>query len=205
MERFLTMATEEDRNIDSLVSIICKDALERRNFKSKCEEFLTKVSVPASWPEGNAYRLHQGNPTYRYRKKLLSNFIQKRSSEGFTVKSSTTKQFFDELQEFSALSESNDSFSEFWSSERPALIDLFEQNIKLCGPVVRKFDTELKVSVLLKTRGHSRQDGNLSFTEHIIDLQNEFKEDYQIKVGDIVEATKCRRNDRVAFEPEVIK
>lgn len=205
MERFLTMATEEDGNIDSLVSIICKDVLERRNFKSKCEEFLTKVSVPASWPEGNAYRLHQGNPTYRYRKKLLSNFIQKRSSEGFTVKSSTTKQFFDELQEFSALSESNDSFSEFWSSERPALIDLFEQNIKLCGPVVRKFDTELKVSVLLKTRGHSRQDGNLSFTEHIIDLQNEFKEDYQIKVGDIVEATKCRRNDRVAFEPEVIK
>ena len=205
MERFLTMATEEDRNIDSLVSIICKDALERRNFKSKCKEFLTKVSVPASWPEGNAYRLHQGNPTYRYRKKLLSNFIQKKSSEGFTVKSSTTKQFFDELQEFSALSESNDSFSEFWSSERPALIDLFEQNIKLCGPVVRKFDTELKASVLLKTRSHSRQDDNLSFTEHIIDLQNEFKEDYRIKVGDIVEATKCRRNDRVAFEPEVIK
>ena len=199
------MAAEEDGNIDSLVSSICKDVLERRNFKSKCEEFLTKVSVPASWPEGNAYRLHQGNPTYRYRKKLLSNFIQKRSSEGFTVKSSTTKQFFDELQEFSALSESNDSFSEFWSSERPALIDLFEQNIKLCGPVVRKFDTELKASVLLKTRSHSRQDDNLSFTEHIIDLQNEFKEDYRIKVGDIVEATKCRRNDRVAFEPEVIK
>lgn len=205
MERFLTMATEEDGSIDSLVSIICKDVLERRNFRSKCEEFLTKVSVPASWPEGNAYRLHQGNPTYKYRKKLLSNFIQKRSSEGFTVKSSTTKQFFDELQEFSALSESNDSFSEFWSSERPALIDLFEQNIKLCGPVVRKFVTELKVSVLLKTRGHSRKDDNLSFTEHIIDLQNEFKEDYRIKVGDIVEATKCRRNDRVAFEPEVIK
>lgn len=205
MERFLTMATEEDRNIDSLVSIICKDVLERRNFKSKCEEFLTKVSVPASWPEGNAYRLHQRNPTYRYRKKLLSNFIQKRVSEGFTVKSSTTKQFFDELQAFSELSESNDSFSEFWSSERPALIDLFEQNIKLCGPVVRKFDTELKASVLLKTRSHSRQDDNLSFTEYIIDLQNEFKEDYRIKVGDIVEATKCRRNDRVAFEPEVIK
>lgn len=35
------MATEEGGNIDSLVSIICKDALERRNFKSKCEEFLT--------------------------------------------------------------------------------------------------------------------------------------------------------------------
>ena len=197
------MATEEDGNIDSLVSIICKDVLERRNFKSKCEEFLTKVSVPASW-EGNAYRLHQGNPTYRYRKKLLSNFIRKRVSEGFTVKSGTTKQFFDELQEFSKLSESNDSFSEFWSSERPALIDLFEQNIKLCGPVVRKSDKELKVSVLLKARGRNRQDDNLSLTEHVIDLQNEFEEGYRIKVGDIVEVTKCRRNERVAFEPEVI-
>lgn len=205
MGRFLTMATEEDGNIDSLVSIICKDVLERRNFKSKCEEFLSKVSVPASWLEGNAYRLHQGNPTYRYRKKLLSNFIQNRVLEGFTVKSSTTKQFFDDLQEFSVLSESNDSFSEFWSSERPALIDLFEQNIKLCGPVVRKSDTELKVSVLIKIRGQNRQDDSLSLTEHIIDLQNEFKEDYRIKVGDIVEVTKCRRNERVAFEPEVIK
>ena len=203
MERFLSMATEEDGNIDSLVSIICKDVLERRNFKSKCEEFLTKVSVPASW-EGNAYRLHQGNPTYRYRKKILSNFIHERVSEGFTVKNSTTKQFFDELQEFSKLSESNDSFSEFWSSERPALIDLFEQNIKLCGPVVRKSDRELKVSVLLKARGRNRQDDNLSLTEHVIDLQNEFEEGYRIKVGDIVEVTKCRRNERVAFEPEVI-
>lgn len=205
MERFLTMATEEDGNIDSLVSIICKDVLERRNFKSKCEEFLTKVSVPASWLEGYSYRLHQGNPTYRYRKKLLSNFIQMRVSEGFTVKSSTTKQFFDELQAFSELSESNDSFSEFWSSECPAFIDLFEQNIKLCGPVVRKSDTELKVSVLIKTRGRNRQDDNLSLTEHVIDLQNEFEEGCRIKVGDIVEVTKCGRKEGVAFEPEVIK
>ena len=199
------MATEEDGNIDSLVSIICKDVFELRTFKSKCEEFLTEVSVPASW-EGNAYRLHPGNPTYRYRKKLLSNFIDKRVSEGFTVKSSTTKQFFDELQEFSKLSESNDSFSEFWSSESPALIDLFKQHIKLCGPVVRKSDSELKLSVLIKTGGHKRQDDTL--TEHVIDLQNELEvleEGYRIKVGDIVEVTKCRRNERVAFEPEVIK
>ena len=196
------MATEEDGNIDSLVPIICKDVLERRNFKSKCEEFLTKVSVPDGW-EGNEYRLHQGNPTYRYRKKLLSNFIHMRVSEGFTVKSGTAKQFFDELQEFSESSESDDSFSEFWSSERPALIDLFEQNIKLKGPVVWKSDTELKVSVLIKEGGHSRQVDNFPFTEHVIDLQNEFEDGYRIKVGDIVEVTKCRRNEGVAFEPEV--
>ena len=204
MKSALTMATEEDGSIDSLVSIICKDALECRNFKSKCEEFLTKVSVPAGW-EDTEYRLHQENPTYKYRKKILTNFIRKRVSEGFTVKSGTTKQFLDELQEFSELSESDESFSEFWSSKCPASPDLLQQNIKLCGPVVRKSDTELKASVLIKTKGHYREDGKLSFTEHIIDLQNEFKEGYDINVGDIVEVTNCRRNNEVALEPEVIK
>ena len=204
MERFLTMAAEEHGNIDALVSIICKDALERPKFKSKCEEFLTKVSVPAGW-EGNGYRLHQGNLTYSYRKKLLSNFIHKRVSEGFTVKSGTTKQFFDELLEFSELSESDDSFSEFWSSERPALLDLFEHNIKLCGPVVRKSEMDHKASVLLTTKGHNRQDDNLFLTEHVIDLQIECEEGYDMKVGDIVEVTKCKRNEGVAYEPEVIK
>ena len=60
------------------------------------------------------------------------------------------------------------------------------------------------MSVLLKARGRNRQDDNLSLTEHVIDLQNEFEEGYRIKVGDIVEVTKCKRNERVAFEPEVI-
>jgi len=198
------MAADEEGSINSLVSIICKDALERRNFKIKCEEFLSKVSVPAGW-EGKAYTLHQGNPTYRYRKNLLSNFIHQKASDGFIVKGGTTKQFLDELQEFSNLSESDDSFSEFWSSESPALIDLFEQNIKLFGPVVRKSHTERKVSVLIKTRGRNGQDDNLPFTEHVIDLQNEFEDGYCIKVGDIVEVTKCRRNEGVAFEPEVKK
>ena len=200
------MASEEDGSIDSLVSIICKDPLERRNFKSKCEEFLTKVSVPAGW-EDSEYRLHQENPTYKYRQKILTNFIHKRVSEGFTVKSGTTKQFLDELQEFSELSASDESFSEFWSSKRPASPDLLQQNIKLCGPVVRKSDTELKASVLIKTKGHYREDGKLSFTEHVIDLQNESKEGYDIhlNVGDIVEVAKCRRNNEVALEPEVIK
>lgn len=204
MKSALTMATEEDGSIDSLVSIICKDALERRHFKSKCEEHLTKVSVPAGW-EDKEYRLHQENPTYKYRKKILTNFIHKRVSEGFTVKGGKSEQFLDELQEFSELPESDDNFSEFWSSKRPASPDLLQQNIKLCGPVVWKSDTELKASVLIKTKGHYREHGDLSFTEHIIDLQNEFEEGYDINVGDIIEVTKCRRNEEVAFEPEVLK
>jgi len=87
------MATEEDGHIDSLVSIICKDALDCRNFKSKFEEFLTKVSVPAGWDD-NAYRLHQGNPTYRYHNKLLSKFIHKTVIGGFYSEEQYNKAIF---------------------------------------------------------------------------------------------------------------
>ena len=48
------MAAEGGRNIEDLASSICKDVLELRNFKGKCEEFLTRVSVPAGW-EGMQY------------------------------------------------------------------------------------------------------------------------------------------------------
>lgn len=58
MECFLMMVIEEDRNIDFLVLIICKDVLECCNFKSKCEEFLIKVFVLVSWLEGNVYRFY---------------------------------------------------------------------------------------------------------------------------------------------------
>lgn len=58
MECFLMMVIEEDGNIDFLVLIICKDVLERRNFKSKCEEFLIKVFVLVSWLEGYLYRFY---------------------------------------------------------------------------------------------------------------------------------------------------
>ena len=199
------MATEEGRNIDDLVSSICKDFLERRNFKDKCLEFLTHVSVPNGW-ENIGYRLHQGNPTYKYRKKLLKNFIDKQKSQGFSVTNTTTKQFFEQLQHFSDLAETKDSFSEFCQSGSPGLVDLFEKNVKLCGVVIRKckYDASYKASVLIK-RDNSKQDGRPSLTEHVVDFQNESDGGYNLKVGDIVEVTQCRRKKGVAMEPEVIK
>ncbi len=193
------MATKE---IDDLVASICKDALEIRNFKGKCVEFLTEVAVPAGWKD-TSYRLSQGHPTYKYRKKLLTDFIDKQKSESVTVTGTTTKQFFEQLQQFSELAEANDSFSEFSSPGCPALIDLFEENLKLHGVVVRKSDTKFKASVLIKRKGRGKQHGNLSVTEHVIDLKNESKGGYRFKVGDIVEITKCARKQGVALEPEV--
>lgn len=199
------MATKGGGNIDDLVSSICPDFLERRNLKGKCQEFITKVSVPVGYEDSqreSAYRLHQGHPTYKYRENLLADFIDTKKSEGFALTSSTSRQFFEELQQFSETQESDDCFSEFFYRGCPPLIDLFEQNVKLHGVVVRKSDTSLKASVLIRRKGH----GSLpSLTEHVIDLRNESEGGYCLKVGDIVEITKCRRTEGVALEPEVIK
>lgn len=196
------MATEEGRSIEDLASSICKDVLELRNFKGKCVEFLTEVTVPAGWKD-TPYRLSQGHPTYKYRKKLLTDFIDKQKSEGVTVTGTTTKHFFEQLQEFSELAEASDSFSEFSSPGCPALVDLFEENLKLHGVVVRKSDTKFKASVLIKRKGRGKQRGNLSLTEHVINGKSESEGGYRFKVGDIVEITKCARWQGVALEPEV--
>ena len=204
------MATEESGNIDDLAAIICKDALELRNFKGKCLEFLTKVFVPGDW-EDRSYRLTQEHPTYTYRKKLLTTFIEEQKSKGVMVigtkskTSITTENFFELLEKFSELQETNDSFPEFANPGYPALIDLFDKNLKLQGVVVRKSDTKLCVLIKRELKGGRKQHANSSLTEHIIDVKGEPDGGYCFKVGDIVEVTKCRRKDKVALEPEVIK
>lgn len=201
------METNEGENIGSLASFVCKDALELRSFKDKCEEFLTKVCVPAGW-DGSTYKLCQGQPTYKYRKKLLTNFIDEQKSKGITVKgtksetSITTKEFFEQLKQFSELAEPKDSFSEFSNSGSPDLIDLFEKNFKLRGVVVRKSDTKFKASILIRREGRH---GNLPLSEYIIDVHNESEGGCRFKVGDIVEVTKCTRKQGEVLEPEVIK
>ena len=195
------MATKGGGNIDDLVSSICKDFLELRNFKGKCQQFLSELSVPVGY-EDSTYRLHPEHPTYKHRKNLLADFIDTKKSEGFALTSSTSRQFFEELRQFSETQESDYCFSEFFYHGCPPLIDLFEQNVKLHGVVVRKSDTSLKASVLIRREGHGSL---LSLTEHVIDLRNESEGGYCLKVGDIVEVTKCRRTEGVALEPEVIK
>ena len=204
------MATEESGNIGDLAASICRDALELRNFKDKCVAFLTKVSVPADWND-TSYRLAQGHPTYKYRKRLLTNFIEEQKSKGIVVtgtKSETsimTKEFFEQLEKFLELQEANDSFSEFANPGCPALIDLFDKNLKLQGVVVRKSNTKLCVLIKRELKGGRKQHANSSLTEHIIDLKGEPDGGYCFKVGDIVEVTRCRRKEKVALEPEVIK
>ena len=209
------MATEKDGDIDSLLCRICPDidVFERKKFKDKLVEYLTRVSVPAGW-ETCGYRLSKEHPTYKYHKRLLENFIdkqkledEKQKSAGSTVTKTTAEVFFEQLKQFVKVEEQNDSFSEFCDSRRSALIDLFEENLKPHGVVIRKCTYNAghcKVSVLIEVR-HKAQDGHSALIEHLIDVENESLRGYDLKVGDIVEVTQCRRKEGVAMEPEVIK
>ena len=209
------MATEKDGDIDSLLCRICPDidVFERKKFKDKLVEYLTRVSVPAGW-ETCGYRLSKEHPTYKYHKRLLENFIDKQKLEDEkqkSVSSIVTKTkpevFFEQLKQFVKVEEQNDSFSEFCESRRSALLDLFEKNVKLCGVVIRKCTYNAghcKLSVLIKVP-RKAQNGHSELIEHAIDVKNESLRGYDLKVGDIVEVTQCRRKEGVAMEPEVIK
>ncbi|PFX18911.1 Helicase required for RNAi-mediated heterochromatin assembly 1 [Stylophora pistillata] len=149
-----------------------------------------------------------------YHKRLLENFIEnqkledkKQKSAGSTVTKRTPEVFVQQLRQFVKDAEQNDSFCEFGESERPALIDLLKENLKLCGVVVRKCTYSAhhyKASVLIKENCKA-QDGHSALTEHVIDVENESHRGYDLRVGDIVEVTQCRRKEGVAMEPEVIK
>ena len=200
----MIMAADEDENIDDLVSKVCKDVLKRRSFKEKFQYFLTNVKIPSGW-EGKGYKLQQKHRTYKYRFQLLGNLIDKKKSEGFSLTSTTSEQFFDELKQFSD-THSDETFSDLDYDHRNN-IDLLEQNIKLQGVVVRKSDKW--AYVLIRKEGRSGQGDAGSLSELVVSLRDEGKsgEGFHLKVaeGDIVEVTKCRRRKEMALEPEIIK
>ena len=164
------MATKQDGDMDDLVSRICPniDFFERKKFKHKLLEYLTHVSVPVGW-ETCGYKLSEEHPTYKYRNRLLGNFIEKQKldeekqkSASLIVTKTTPEEFIEQLKQFVKEAEQNDSFSEFCESRSSALIDLFQENFKLCGVVIRKCTYNAghcKASVLIKVR-HKPQDGH---------------------------------------------
>ena len=201
-------------NIDNIVSKICKDKLQCHPVKNQCLNFLSNVEVPFGW-KGEIYKLDQHLPTYKYRLQILRDFVAIKEAEGVFVTSSTSEQFFGELKKFS-LDPINDD-AEFWQHDngqhsRPG-VDLFQQNVKLQGVVVRKSGNWLKASVLVKEEGHGEQRGlgvtrDSLLSELVVSLRHEDQagEEFHLKVsvGDIVEVTKCRRKEGEALEPEVV-
>ena len=205
------MATEVGESIDDLVLRISKDVLQHRQFKEHFQAFLSKVEVPIGWEE-KGYKLGQHHPTHKYRLNILRNFVDIKTSEGFNLTSATSKQFFDELKQFSD-SKIDDNFPDSVHDKRSQHIDLFDQNVKVQGVVVRKSEKIQKASVLIIKDNRSKQRGHASSfslsAELVVNLQDEdgAGEGFPLKVsvGDIVEVTKCRRKEGEAWEPEIIK
>ena len=91
---------------------------------------------------------------------------------------------------------------------------MFLQNVKLQGKAVRKSGKRLTASVLVKKEGRSEQTrlgatSDSMLSELVVSLQGENQpgEEFHLKVsvGEIVivEVTKCTRNERETFEPEI--
>lgn len=199
--------------IDDIVTKICKDKLFESQVRKRCLTFLSNVEVPFGW-KVNSYKLDQDLPTYKYRVQILKAFVERKEVGGkFVTCQSTYEEFFDELKQFS-LDPINDD-DEFWEhyndqNSRPG-VDLFQQNVKLLGVVVRKSEKRLKASVLVKREGCNEQTGETSdsmLSELVVSLQRKDQagEEFHLKVsvGDVVEVTQCRRKEGEALEPEVV-
>ena len=141
---------------------ICKNLLLFRTLEENFRAFLTDVKVPSGFADNdslNDYKLEPHHKTYKFRRKLVKEFIDVKRSEDFRLtENSHSKQFFDELKQFVELSETEGSFSDFDLEQTGRLqkIDLFEENVKVKGVVVCKFSKKAKVCVLIKTKDPCR-------------------------------------------------
>lgn len=192
---------------------VCTDKLYliSKPLKRDFQNILTSVKVPSGW-EDRGYTIEPHHTTYKFRHKLVRNFLERKKSEGFKLTRLSSEQFFRELKGFLD-SECGETFPDFELDVRSKHnIDLFEQNIKLQGVVVWKSDERAIACVLVQKEECRRQEGTGRFSQSDelcvkIDDNDSLVEGFHVKVaiGDIVEVTKCRRKKETALEPEIIK
>ena len=189
--------------LEDFARIICKDRLERVKFVKRFQTFLTEVDLPDDWEDSSGYELREALPTYKHRYNCLRKFVEQTKGESMTA---------DQLEDFvqniekaahSPL-ETEKSFSSIQEYEHQPF-DLFEQNFKVKGVVVRKCEKKLKASILTKKRGHGEQ--KFFLNELVVNIKDASKSGggFQLKVGDVVEVTKCRRKEGIALDAQLIK
>ena len=191
---------------------VCTDKLYliSKPLKRDFQNILTSVKVPSGW-EDRGYIIEPHHTTYKFRHKLVRNFLERKKSEGFKLTRLSSEQFFLELKGFLD-SECGETFPDFDLDVRSKHnIDLFEQNIKLQGVVVWKSD-ERAIACVLVQKEECRPGGTGRFSPSDelcvkIDDNDSLGEGFHVKVaiGDIVKVTKCRRKKETALEPEIIK
>ncbi|XP_015763067.1 PREDICTED: NFX1-type zinc finger-containing protein 1-like [Acropora digitifera] len=199
-------------DVGDIVKKICKDSLFQSQARKQFDDFLSCVEVPFRWKDKRC-KLDQGLPTYKYRLQILNVFVARKEEGGKFLTRSTCKEFFDELKQFSL--DPRDDDDAFWEHDNGQNsrhgVDLFQENVKLQGVVVRKSEKRLKASVLVKKEGCNEQTGVTSdsmLSELVVNLQREDQpgEEFHLKVsvGDVVEVTQCRRKEGEALRAEVV-
>lgn len=199
------MAAKEGGNsVDDFARRICKDVLATKDFEKAFLRFLTKVDLPDGL-EDSGYKLQDIHPTYKYRHDCLRKFVEQKEAEHIKVAFDQLGEFITQLKNAAnSPLEVENSFSHL-QEQKSQPFDLFEQNIKLEGVVVRKCEKRPRASILTKTPDHSGQ--RFILNELVINVEDAHKAggEFQLKVGDIVELTKCRRKEGMAIDAEVIK
>ena len=209
------MASGEAKNLGKYLQElgICKSPLLFRTLEEGFQAYLTDVKVPPGFAD-NDYKLEPHHKTYKFRHKLVKKFIDIKKCEDFGLTENLhPKQFFDELKQFTDLSDIEGCSSDFDLDQTSRLqkIDLFEENVKVQGVVVWKFSERAKVCVLIKRKDLRGLTGSFSLSEVFVDLREEDDDTghegfhLNLAVGDIVEVTKCRRKEGTALEPEIVK
>ena len=191
----------EGGNIKEILKKFCKGSLSGNDFLQGCDRFLTEVKVPAKWKGRADYKLRQVHETYRYREKVIREFVAKKKSEKFKISRKTIPQFFDELERFANSAETSNTLCDLnhrnkSCKSRPTISDLFGENdVKLQGVVVRTSDQNAWVLVEKEQ-------------ELLIDLpaheKDSFSTGFPVKVGDIVEVTTFQRQTETILETDVI-
>ena len=198
------MATKGGQNIGDFARRICKD-LDSKQFEKAFKRFLTKVDLPDGC-ENSGYKLKDAHPTYKYRRYCLSKIIDWKEDKGIKLKIDQLEEFITELENVAnSPAEIESSFS-LHEEQKKQPFDLFEQNIKLEGVVVRKCDKNLRASILTKKPDHASKQ-KFCLNELVINIQDAGKSGggLQLKVGDIVALTECRIKEGKAIDAEVIK
>lgn len=189
--------------LEDFASRICKDYIDRGKFAKRFQRFLTKVDLPDDWEDSSGYELQEALPTYKHRYNCLRKCVEQTKDESIT--DDQLEDFVKKIENAAySPSEIEKSFSSIQEHENQSF-DLFEQNFKVKGVVVRKCEKKLKASILTKKKDHGKQ--KFLLNELVINIKDASKSGggFQLKVGDVVEVTKCTRKEEIALDAELIK
>ena len=177
---------------------ICQDSLKKGHFQTECQNLLKKVKTPKGWKE--TYQLLERNPTYTCRQEHLNEFIDAKTSEGYTVNDQNEREFFHTLGEFLSKKESQCSDQELQSLNTRSLgIDVFEKNWKIEGVVVRKSTSR---ACLLVKAPRSRGQNEMVLPYNAGEFPGL---GLSLKVGDILRVTMNKREEGKLSNPEVVR